>query len=372
VLLCFAVGLLAVSIAPRAGAQALTPEAYNKVLNLALDEVEQRIPADARQRIQFGLNLFFAHEVWVHEMPLEALLKTVDAFKEAGVDRVDINPGQYPWVDGDEEVIAKYNAVVARIREDGMKLALNPLYSPAFHTVASFSAWRRLAVSLYSEWAERYKPDNFVIVHEPSTMAARLGQDISVADWVGFVRQLTAEVKKKSPSSRIGAGGLAEDQAFLDAFSRMAIVDFITLDIYNTTDLAACNRIIRKAQLLGKSVYIEETWRPPYYPPGPDITPDLASLKNIGNAAFQAVDSRWIRVMTAYAQVNRLEAITPVWPWPLFSYMDDGGNLDDPAYNQLAIAAVLSDARTSTFDTVKAVVAENRNLPASAALKARK
>jgi hypothetical protein len=82
-LLCFANGPLAFSMAPRAGAQALTPEAYNKVLNLALDEVEKRKPADARQRIQFGLNLFFAHEVWVREMPLEALLKTVDAFKEA-------------------------------------------------------------------------------------------------------------------------------------------------------------------------------------------------------------------------------------------------------------------------------------------------
>ncbi len=342
--------------------QGLSPDAYNKLLGQALDEVSRRTPEEARRRIQFGLNLFIAHEAWIGGMAKEALVRAVDAFKEAGVDRVDLNPGQFPWLDGDQATVAKYDAAVERIRQNGLQLALNPQYSTVRHRVASFADWRRRAGSLYAELARRYHPDTFVVVHEPSTMASRLGVRVSVSEWVDFVREMVKVDKESSPGTRIGAGGLASEREYLDAFVSLPEVEVLTLDIYGVRDLKAYNRMIRAAQAAGKPVYIEETWRPPYFQPRPGMTPDAASLKNVGNVEFQALDSRWLRVMTAYTQANGLEAITPVWMSTLFSYVQGSGDLDDPAYNRAVVEAIMRGERTTTFRTLEELVRENQHL----------
>jgi glutathione S-transferase len=356
-------GLLAAACTTWAQAgQDLTQDAYKKLLGQALDEVSKRTPEQARRRIEFGLNLFIAHEAWIRGMTQEALIRAVDAFKEAGVDRIELNPGQYPWLDGDQATIAKYDAVIERIRQHGMKLMLNPQYSTVKHKVDSFAEWRSRAVILYAELARRYRPDTFVVLHEPSTMAARIGQKVKVSDWLGFVRETSRVVKENSPSTRIGAGGLASERQYFDSFVRLPEVEVLTLDIYGVRDLKVYNQMIRASQAAGKPVYIEETWRPPYVQSQPGMTPDTASLKNVGNREFQALDSRWLRVMTAYAQANGLEAITPVWMFALFSYIDGNGDLDDPTYNRAVVEAIMRGERTTTFCTLQEMVRENQFL----------
>ena len=143
---------------------------------------------------------------------------------------------------------------------------------------------------------------------------------------------------------------------------RLPEVEVLTLDIYGIKDLKTCNQMIRAAKAAGKPVYIEETWRPPYFKPKPGMTPDAVSLKKIGNREFQELDSRWLRVMTAYAQANRLEAITPVWMFTLFSYVDGSGDLDDPTYNRSVVQAIMRGERTTTFRTLQQVIRENKHL----------
>ncbi len=343
--------------------EGLSPQVYTERLGRALDQVSKRIPEGARRRIEFGLNLFIAHEAWIGGIPRKALIGAVDAFKEAGVDRVEINPGQFPWLDGDQVTIANYDAAVARIRQHELKLALNPQYSTVKHKVDSFAEWRKRALILYAELARRYRPETFVVVHEPSTMASRLGEKVKLPRWLDFVCETAKVVKQHSPNTRIGAGGLASEREYFDAFVRLPEVEVLTLDIYSVRKLKVYNQMIRAAQAAGKPVYIEETWRPPYFQPQPGITPDQASLKNVGNREFQALDSRWLRVMTAYAQANKLEAITPIWMFPLFSYVNDSGDLDSPAYNQAVVEAILHGERTTTFHTLKDLVRENQHLP---------
>ncbi len=343
--------------------QALTKDAYKKLLGQALDEVSKRIPEQARRRIEFGLNLFIAHEAWIEGIPQETLIRAVDAFKEAGVNRIEVNPGQYPWLDHDQATIVKYDAAIERIRQHGLKLMLNPQYSTVKHKVHSFAQWRRLALILYAELARRYRPHTFVVIHEPSTMAARMGQKVKVSDWVGFVRETARAVKENSPSTRIGAGGLASEQEYFDAFVLLPEVEVLTLDIYGLRELQVYNQMIRAAQSAGKPVYIEETWRPPYVKSQSGMTPDTASLKNVGNREFQTLDSRWLSVMTAYAQANGLEAITPVWMFPLFCYIDGSGDLNDPTYNRAVVEAIMRGERTKTFRTLQELVHENQLLP---------
>ncbi len=149
---------------------------------------------------------------------------------------------------------------------------------------------------------------------------------------------------------------------YFEAFARMPEVDALTLDIYGIKDLRTYIEMIRFARAKGKPVYIEETWRPPYFEVQPEITPDSASLKNVGNRAFQYLDAQWRRVMTTYAQANHLEAITLIWMWPLFKYVDGNGDLDDPAYNQAAVQAILNGKRTALFHTLKQLALDNRAL----------
>jgi hypothetical protein len=355
-------GLLVALCTPLAHAgQDLSQDAYKKLLGQALDEVSNRTPEEARRRIEFGLNLFIAHEAWIRYVPQEVLIKAVDAFKEAKVDRVEFNPGQFPWLDRDEVTIAKYDAAVARIRQHGLKLMLNPEYSTIKHKVDSFVEWRKRAVILYAELARRYHPDTFVVIHEPSTMASRMGAKAKVSDWEGFVRELARVVKENSPGTRIGAGALASEQEYFDAFVRLPEVEVLTLDIYAIQELKEYNRMIRVAQAAGKPVYIEETWRPPYFHPQRGMTLETVMLKNVGNREFQELDSRWLRVMTAYAQANGLEAITPVWMFPLFSYVDGSGDLDDWSYTRAVMEAIMHGERTTTFRTLQEMVRENQN-----------
>jgi hypothetical protein len=346
-----------------AGQQSLRLDDYKELLGRALDEVSRRIPEQTHRRIEFGLNLFIAHEGWIEGMAQRVLVKAVDAFKEAGVDRVDINPGQYPWLDRHQDTIAKYDATIERIKQHKMKLILNPQYSSVKHKVNSYDEWRKRALIIYAELARRYQPHTLVVVHEPSTMAARMNQKVTVSDWVGFVRETAKAVKVNSPDTRIGAGGLASEREYFDAFVHLPEIEVLTLDIYGIRELKVYNRMIRAAQAAGKPVYIEETWRPPYVPPRAGMSPDTASLKNVGNREFQELDSRWLRVMTAYAQANRLEAITPVWMFALFSYIGGSGNLDDPTYNRAVAEAIMGGARTTTFRTLQELVRENSSLP---------
>jgi hypothetical protein len=295
-------------------------------------------------------------------MPTDALIKAVDAFKEAGVDRVDVNLGQFPWLNHDPVTIAKYDAAIDRIRQHGMKLALNLQYSTVKNKVESFAEWRKRAIVLCAEQARRYRPDTFVVVHEPSTMASRMGAKVNVSDWVQFVHETAKVVKEASSNTRIGAGGLASEEPYFDAFVRLPEIEVLTLDIYGIKDLKTYNRMIRRAQGAGKPVYIEETWRPPYFTPQPGMTLDAASLKSVGNRDFQEMDSQWLRVMTAYAQANGLEAITPIWMFALFSYVDGSGDLDDPTYNQAVVDAIMHGERTATFRTLQELVRENKAL----------
>lgn len=114
----------------------LTPERYERLLNAALDRV-MRTAGEPRGPLIVATNLFLAHEAVVAAVPTDALTKAVDAFKEAGLGRVDINMGLFPWLDGDQATITKYDAVVDRIRRAGMQLAINPQYYPVKHRVSS-------------------------------------------------------------------------------------------------------------------------------------------------------------------------------------------------------------------------------------------
>jgi hypothetical protein len=335
-------------------------EQYVADLNRDLDDVIRQTASLPQQRLQFAANIMLAHEAWVEGVPQEALELYVDALREAGARRVDINLGLFPWLDrgtvrGDQ-TIAKYDAVVERIRSNGLQLAFNPQYSPTYHRLARFQEWQAAALDLYEEVARRYQPDIMVVVHEPTTMAARLGVPVTSDQWATFARRAAQTVTRVSPRTRCGAGGLAYEIEYFSPLAAIAEIDVMTLDIYDLGALPAYNLLIATARQQGKPVYIEETWRTPFATRGPGDSLDALALQGIGDRGFQSLDVKWLQALTQYAAAQSFESITAVWTQTFFKYVPaGGGNANDPAYTALVIEAVRNRERTDTFRVYRAL-----------------
>ena len=333
---------------------------YVEQMRSGLAKVNEALDGKPLHPIEFSANLFFAHEALIPYVDAEVLTRKVDALAAMGMKRVDINMGLYPWLGDDKDGIEKYDAVVERIRRKGMKLVLNPQYTAAKHKVKSFADWKPKALEVYKEIAARYKPHTFVVIHEPTTMAKRMGSRVSPNEWQKFARDAAIAVKKASPGTRIGAGGLGIEFAYYRKFLELDEIEVMTLDIYSLAGLKTYNRMITLAKNAGKPVYIEETWRTPYYRRKPNQTLETISATGIGREDFRDLDREWLRTLARYASVWDLEAITPFWTQTFFYYSGDSkkGDALSNEYNTATMEAIKKGRRTETYKAVRDLIRE--------------
>lgn len=345
-------------------APVLTQEQYLTFMNKALDSIIEKCRKLPQQNLLFSANLFFAHEVCIKNMPLETLKKYVDALKEVGVHRIDINMGLFPWLDNHHETIQKYDTLIGHIRHHKLQLAINPSFNVGFHhKFSTFKEWTESALKVYPEIAARYKPDVFIVLHEPTTIAGRFsrsGIKISSNEWYEFVRKVARAVKKASPATRVGAGVLTylpEEQQHFTKFLSFEEIEIVTMDIYTVKGLDRANKMISDAKKQGKSIYIEETWRPAYYTGKIEVESlDQISANGIGHADFQALDVKWLEAMSLYAGAWGLEAVTPFFTQTFFKYVKEDGNALAPDYNLKVIEAINKGERTKTFWAFKDII----------------
>jgi len=330
---------------------------YLKLMNRALDKVKVRSLRGHLHKLKFRANLFFAHEVCIKNMPISTLKKYVDALNEAGVHGVDINMGLSPWIDRYQPSIDKYDKLIEYIRSRNMRLAINPAYWAA-HKVRDFKEWTENTLIAWEEIARRYNPDQFVLVHEPSTQEMRMGFSVHPGKWVEFVKGTARVVKRVSPQSRLGAGVLAKEEAYFKKFIQMPELDTISFDIYNLRDLKTINSMVKKARNTGKIVYIEETWRTPYWIPRGSTSVNLDDVisTGIGLERFQELDAKWLETITLYASVMQMETVTPFWTQTFFKYVREGGHALKGDYNLQVLSAIERGDRTATFEVFKELI----------------
>ncbi len=322
---------------------------YMYKMDAALKLTDHRMAGKPRHPLLLAANLFFAHGAAIAHVPLDTLLKYVDALHDAGAGRVDINLSLDPWRDGDQGVIKKYDAVIARVRQDGMQLGINPEFNRSNDKTYGFKAWTADALKYYPEIAKRYHPEVFAVIHEPTTMAARMGEKISANDWIVFAQEAIVAVRSESPHTRCGVGLLPQEWAYTKRILMLHGLDALSVDIYSLDGLKILNGMIAEAKKAKKSVYVEETWRTPNVT-GHEGTLEAWSSVGIGNAAYEALDQRWNETIANYASVWGMDAVTPFWTQTFFLYVNDAhdGALD-PAYNGRVIEAIDKGLRTDTF-----------------------
>jgi len=362
--------LLAVAAVPLA-AQNQTEQQYISSVNTAIANLVATLGAPA-QPIIIGGNLVGAYGTKVGNMDLSVVLDWVDGLKAAGVQRVEFNPSigtlSHPGN------VTKYDAIVRHIRELGLQLAINPEYEMGENDpspINNFADFQTQALAEYQELASRYQPDNFVIVHEPDTMAARLGFTTSISDWHNFILAAAPIIKSASPHTRVGAGCdhnpalktyQSEDSYFQD-FVTIPVLDFMTMDIYST----AFDKFTQWAQLAqanGKGVYIEEVWTPfdlpnPLPPWNGEPLSDRALIGPV-NADFASMDANWLHGMMLFASANHMESMTAFTTEAFFWYGPAGQDTpDNPAY-QTGDEQAIQQGQLST--TGQAYLAASRQM----------
>ncbi len=329
--------------------------------------------------IVMSANLVLAQGAFITSsaVTVPVLENYVDGLKAAGAQRIDINPGYLSL--SDPGIMAKYDAVVLYIRQLGLQLAINPeyvtdqTYVPGQKGVTSFQQFQAAAMPGMQAIISRYRPDNFVIVHEPDTMNNRMSLNSNtVADWDGFIRAAIPLMRASSPHSRLGAGcyyGIftatdpSEDAYFQD-FAGIPGLDFLTMDIYNDDTFSKYAQWASLAHSSGKSVYIEETWIPHYFSNGvapvPTATQDLDELGTIGpssalfaqanvNGSTVNLFAAWLHALSLFASANNMEAITPFDNPVFFQYGSQGADsVTTPQYDQMVEAAISQGKLTPT------------------------
>ncbi|MGA2132423.1 MAG: hypothetical protein ABSH50_09030 [Bryobacteraceae bacterium] len=273
----------------------------------------------ATQPIVLSGNLVYAGGALIDGMPLSVMLQYVEGLKAAGAQRVDLNPGVTSI--NDPTAAAAYDAIVAHIRELGMQLAMNPaLTEKDFPGGASFSEFQTTAMSTYPAMAARWQPDNFVIVHEPTTQNARLGVTATTEDWGGFIQAVAPLIRTASPHIRLGAGGFYDsaENTYFEYNVTLPQLDFMTMDVYDDVSFPGLETWVSLAHLNGKGIYMEETWAPKdlpaTLPPGWQSNPEGAeayALVGDCDAAFATMDAAWLQAMALFVSSNQMEAVTP-------------------------------------------------------------
>jgi uncharacterized protein (TIGR03437 family) len=312
----------------------------------------------------FSAALVPAYGSRIPQQQVQAALNYIDGLKAVGVQRVEFNPGVTSM--SNPAVVEKYDAIVRHIRELGMRLSINPEYETGVDPpVDDFSQYQTLALAEYPVLAARYHPDNFVIVHEPTTMTGRMGigSQTTTADWHDFIVAAIPLIKKASPATRVGAGcsyntytsqtvADTENTDFED-FVTISGLDFMTMDIYSLY----FNIFTQWAQLAhqnGKGVYIEETWAPHYLPPtrpagtqGESL--DQISLVGPANSDFSAMDIAWLQAMSQFASSYQMEAVTAYTSETFFYYGASGADKpSEGAYWTAMVQAVENGKLTPT------------------------
>jgi hypothetical protein len=323
-----------------------------------LDSFIARWSPKAGPRLVFSGNLFFAHGAYISQFSTDTLTGYVDALRDAGATRIDLNPTPAAWVNNREDVIRKYDAIVNRARAAEMEVVFNPAFVQG-EGVRGFDQLRDAARQMYGEIARRYRPDVFTVIHEPGTMGTRLGVRVSPNEWAAFAKEMAIVVKTASPTTRCSAGVLHNEGEYLDAFLKVPELEMIGFDIYA---LAAVEshfvRMIESARTAGKSPYIEETWHPAVEVSNGQVR--VSPGGGIGRKGFEDLDGKWLRAMTVFASAMQLEAITPFWTPTFFAYGDTPAEESGVKLEFLRNAehALQRGERTSTSRTYQELAAQ--------------
>ncbi|MGO4881205.1 MAG: hypothetical protein ACLP59_10325 [Bryobacteraceae bacterium] len=351
---------------PAAAQSTQSTDAFINAVETSVQIMLAGLPAvNSTQPLIYGGQNIFANGMSIHAWTPQLEIDYVDGLKAANVQRLEFNPAVTTIQNSSS--VANMDATVFHARQLGMMLAINPEFNPGELTITEFSQFQTVAIETYPALAARYQPDIFVIVHEPTTQAARMGITTQPSDWIAFIQAIEPLIKKVSPHTLVGSGDCSHcnEDAFFQAFAAMpnctadtigsGCLDRVSMDMYSNSlaDFAEDAGWAETAHANNKIVYMEETWAPHDLPPGAggfQSSPTGAegeSLVGSCDAVFVTLDQTWLSAMTDFDQTYGMESITPFTTQAFFLYVDAAAPYDE-ATNSTYLHEVATAISTGT------------------------
>jgi uncharacterized protein (TIGR03437 family) len=332
----------------------------------AIDTLTGSLPTGNNAPLVFGGQNMFSYGLGVAHWNPQLEIDYLDGLKAAGVQRVDFNPAVTTI--NDPAALANLDVMVRHARQLGMLLSINPEYIVGEFNVTQFSDFTTMAIETYPALVARYQPDNFVIVHEPSTQTARMGITATPAQWVTFIEAVEPLVKAASPHTRVGAGDCSHcnENDYFSAFvliptctsSNLAsgCLDFMTMDLYSdaTADFLEDEGWAQAAHANNKTVYMEETFAPhdlgQVPPGGVQSNPDGAeaySLVGTCDTVFEGMDQAWLLGIAQFDLAYGMEGMTTFTTQTFFLYTNGPVPYDESTNGNylMDLAATISPAK---------------------------
>jgi uncharacterized protein (TIGR03437 family) len=356
--------LLAISSARSPLAAQQTTTQFIDGVETAIATLDASLPTVKNEPMILGGGDIFAYglssQAWDPQLQMDFL----DGLKAAGVQRLEFNPA----VDiiANPKAVANLDALVRHARQLGLLLAINPEFIIGDFNVTTFSDFTTMAMKTYPELAARYQPDNFVIVHEPTTQTARMGITATPAEWVAFVEAVEPLIKAASPHTRVGAGDCSHcsEDAYFAAFVVIptctaanltsGCIDFMTMDLYSDdpADFVEDAGWAQTALADGKPVYMEETFAPHDLDTaeipsgGVQSNPNGAeaySVVGTVDTVFEDMDQVWLAGIAQFDVAYGMEAMTTFTCQSFLLYVSAPVPLDEssnPTYLKQVAAAI--------------------------------
>ncbi|HLY17055.1 MAG TPA: hypothetical protein VKR61_07510 [Bryobacteraceae bacterium] len=360
----FSLLVLGIAVQPLSAQQTVTQ--FISTVEAAISSLESSLTPSTQPLILGGQNILGQGLIVPNQTP-STMIDYTDGLKASSVQRLEFNPGVTTI--NNSTAVANLDAMVRHLRQLGMQLAINPEFNAGEIKVNTFQDFQNTAIQTYPALAARYHPDNFVIVHEPTTQAARMQITTTPQDWVNFITAVEPLIKKASPHTQVGAGDCSHcnELSFNQAFSAMptcnatnlnsGCLDFITMDIYDYTQLSEDEGFAQNGHAGGKAVYMEETFAPHYLPNGlpagyQSNPQGVEYYSPIGSCdvVFEQMDQDWLTGMAEFSQSYGMTAMTVFTTQAFFLYTatPTPDKATDPAYLSLMLPAIKQPGATLT------------------------
>ena len=269
----------------------------------------------------------------------------LDRLESLGADAIVLAvsyPILTPGFSDAEAYLDFYAGMAEEIRRRGMRVVVkhNTLL-PGYTALPVSRYYRGLDASRFGK--ERYieaarivdalKPDFLSLVGEPGTHNDATGLDLSVAQWVAYVRAVVERLPSDVPNhgTLLGAGaGTWESAGYFDGYARIANLDYVDLHIYPLSNgfrdylevASSWSRRVRSIDAT-KRVIIGETW---LYKAGRRELAQTAANKTIfardAYSFWAPLDVKFLRSVEALSRAEGMLMYAPFWTRYFFAYLD--------------------------------------------------
>lgn len=305
--------------------------------------------------MKFNGHLIFASEQVIDttgKSPYAASMDQgfLEMFKELDTDTISL----FIYPDMYAKYSERYDNMINSIRVSKKQLYISYMVGGGngFIKFKDFEEYRNTELDFTRDFISKYHPDYYVIVDEITTMERRTGLNAPDEEWGKLVLEVNDLVKDISPQTKTVATGHSQELTFLKALAdNIPSLDMIGMNIWGIDQIDETTSIGKKfkdtiayVQAKNKGVVFEQTWA---------LLHDAPEAKKLSTLDFmKEPDAKYIKVLTYYASMNKIDIYSPFYVGKFIEYSSDPVKF---------MASFNSKQRTPAYYAYKSIIEEFKN-----------